>query len=145
MNKLRILLVEDDLGDIRLTREALRENQLTYELSIVRDGEAAIAFLRNQGEFAHEPRPNIIVLDLNLPRKDGREVLQEIKADPELKQIPVIVLSTSDNDTDILTSYQLHANTYVTKPDDYYEYIEAVKTIEKFWLRLAKLPHKGDT
>lgn len=135
-----ILLVEDNPGDIRLTQEALKDSKIRNNLSVVRDGEEALQFLRRNGEFARVPRPDIILLDLNLPRVDGREVLEVIKSDDELKRIPVVVLTTSDDEKDILASYNLHANCYITKPVDLNRFVQIVKSIEGFWFQIVKLP-----
>jgi CheY-like chemotaxis protein len=138
-----ILLVEDNAGDVRLTREALREADVSVELTAVPDGEQALAFLRNEGEHAGASRPDLILLDLNLPRRDGREVLAEIKKDEELCRIPVVVLTTSAADEDILRSYQLHANAYVTKPVDFERFIAVVRQIDEFFVSVVKLPPKS--
>ena len=135
-----ILLVEDNAGDVRLAREGLRECKLLNNLSVADDGVKAMAFLRREGEHAHAPRPDLIMLDLNLPRKDGREVLKEIKEDEKLKQIPVVVLTTSKAEEDIVKSYSLHANCYVTKPLAIEQFIEVVQAIETFWFTIVKLP-----
>jgi chemotaxis family two-component system response regulator Rcp1 len=135
-----ILLVEDNAGDVRLAREALRECKLLNNLSVASDGIKAMAFLRREGEHALAPRPDLIMLDLNLPRKDGREVLREIKEDEELKRIPVVILTTSKAEEDILKSYSLHANCYVTKPLAIEQFITVVKAIESFWFTIVKLP-----
>lgn len=135
-----ILLVEDNPGDERLTREALKEGKVFSNLHWVMDGVEALQFLRRQARFAGVPRPDIILLDLNLPKKDGREVLQEIKSDPALKQIPVVVLTTSKAEEDVVRSYNLHANCYVTKPVDLENFITAVQSIDRFWLTVATLP-----
>ena len=140
MQAVEILLVEDNLGDIRLTQEALRESKFHNQLHVVRDGMEAMQFLRHEGNFAQAPRPDLILLDLNLPRKDGREVLQDIKSDDDLRRIPVVVLTTSEADEDILRSYNLHANCYITKPVDLYRFIAIVQTIEQFWFQVVKLP-----
>jgi CheY-like chemotaxis protein len=140
MQPIEILLVEDNLGDIRLTQEALKDSKLRNNLSVVQDGVDALAFLRQQGRFAGAPRPDIILLDLNLPRKDGREVLAEIKEDEELKRIPVVVLTTSSDERDIYISYNLHANCYISKPVDLNRFVEIVKAIEGFWFQIVKLP-----
>jgi chemotaxis family two-component system response regulator Rcp1 len=137
---LEILLVEDNPGDVRLTREALKEGRLEKNLNVAPDGVEAMSFLRREGDYVGAARPDVILLDLNLPRKSGREVLAEIKGDPELRRIPVVVLSTSGSEEDIIGSYELHANCYVTKPPDFERYLEAVKTIEDFWLCTASLP-----
>jgi chemotaxis family two-component system response regulator Rcp1 len=135
-----ILLVEDNEADVRLTREALKENKVANNLYVVGDGEEAIAFLRQKGKYADAPRPDLILLDLNLPKKDGREVLAEIKVDDELKRIPVVVLTISKAEEDILKSYNLHANCYITKPIDLNQFMKVVQSIEDFWLALVKLP-----
>jgi two-component system, chemotaxis family, response regulator Rcp1 len=136
----QILLVEDSPGDIRLTREVLREAKIANELHIVKDGEGAMAYLRRQGEYADAPRPDLILLDLNLPRKDGREVLAELNGDPDLHRIPVIVLTTSAAQQDVLRSYDLKAACYITKPIDLDEFISVVRSIESFWLSIVRLP-----
>lgn len=135
-----ILLVEDNPGDVRLTREALKEAKVRNQLHVVEDGVAAMQFLRGEGGFTNVPRPDLILLDLNLPKKDGREVLEEIKQDPDLMRVPVVVLTTSQAEEDILRSYNLHANCYVTKPVDLDQFITIVKSIEDFWLTIVKLP-----
>lgn len=139
---INILLVEDNPGDVRLTVEALREGKVHNHLSVARDGVEALAFLRQQGEFADAPRPDVILLDLNLPKKDGREVLAEIKADERLRRIPVVVLTTSKAEEDILRSYALHANCYVTKPVDLEQFITVVRSIEDFWFSIVRLPNR---
>lgn len=136
---INVLLVEDDPGDVLMTREAFEEN-LQNRLDVVTDGSAALEYLRHQGPYADAPRPDLILLDLNLPRRDGREVLQEIKADPALRHIPVIVLTTSKAEEDVLRSYQLHANAYVTKPVDFEGFIEAIKQIDHFFISVVQLP-----
>jgi CheY-like chemotaxis protein len=136
-----ILLVEDNPGDVRLTREALREGKVHNNLYIAKDGVEALAFLRREGaEFADAVRPDLILLDLNLPRKDGREVLEEIKADPSLRHIPVVVLTSSEAEQDIVRAYDLHANCYVSKPVDLDQFITVVQSIENFWFTIVKLP-----
>lgn len=135
-----ILLVEDNAGDVRLAREGLRECKLLNNLSVADDGVKAMAFLRREGEHAHAPRPDLIMLDLNLPRKDGREVLKEIKEDENLKRIPVVILTTSKAEEDIVKSYSLHANCYVTKPLAIEKFIEVVQAIETFWFTIVELP-----
>lgn len=134
------LLVEDNPGDVRLTREALDESKLRNNLSVVGDGIEALAYLRREGKYADAPRPDVVLLDLNLPRKSGREVLAEIKADPVLKRIPVVVITSSEAEQDILATYELHANCYVTKPVDLDQFIKVVRSIETFWLTIVKLP-----
>ncbi len=136
----KILLVEDNPGDVRLTQEAFKENKVRNSLSVVEDGLEAIAFLHRAGKYANAPRPDLILLDLNLPKKDGREVLAEIKEDPNLKSIPVVVLTTSKAEEDIIKSYNLHANCYITKPVDLEQFLVVVKSIEDFWLTVVKLP-----
>ena len=138
-----ILLVEDNPGDERLTREALKEGKVYSNLHWVKDGVEAMAFLRREGSHAGAPRPEIILLDLNLPKKDGREVLEEIKTDEELKRIPVVVLTTSKAEEDVLRTYNLHANCYVTKPVDLEKFIVVVKSIDVFWLTVVTLPPNG--
>ncbi|MCA0458140.1 MAG: response regulator [Chloroflexi bacterium] len=135
-----ILLVEDSPGDVRLTKEALKDSKLYNNLNVVPDGVEAIAFLRREGNYANAPRPDLILLDLNLPRMDGRQVLQEIKNDDNLKRIPVVVLTTSANETDIFITYNLHANCYITKPVDFSQFMSVVKSIENFWFSIVKLP-----
>jgi len=137
-----VLLVEDNPGDVDLTREAFKEAKLRNRLSVVSDGEAAMVFLRRRGKYADAPRPDVVLLDLNLPRKDGREVLEEIKSDDHLKRIPVVVLTTSRAEEDILRAYQNHANCYITKPVDFQRFMEVVKSIEDFWLTVVRLPPK---
>jgi two-component system, chemotaxis family, response regulator Rcp1 len=140
MRLVEILLIEDSPSDAELTMEALREAKMRNHLSIVEDGVQAMEFLRRQGAYADAPRPDLIMLDLNLPRKDGREVLAEIKADPNLETIPVVVLTTSRAEQDIARSYHLHANCYVTKPVDFERFVEVVHSIESFWLYIVTLP-----
>ena len=135
-----ILLVEDSPADVRLTIEALRDAKVRNNLHVAQDGEEALAFLRQEGTHADAVRPDLILLDLNLPKKDGREVLEEIKADPTLRRIPVVILTTSEAEQDILRSYDLHANCYITKPVDLDQFITVVRTIEDFWLTIVKLP-----
>jgi len=135
-----ILLVEDNPGDVRLTKEVLMEGKVRNNLQVVGDGVEAMAFLRREHSYAKAPRPDLILLDLNLPKKDGREVLQEIKADRQLKRIPVVVLTTSDADEDILRSYDLRANCYITKPVDLDQFIRVIRSIETFWLTIVTLP-----
>ncbi|MFQ6132216.1 MAG: response regulator [Armatimonadota bacterium] len=137
---IEILLVEDNPGDVRLTQEGLKQGKICNHLSVVADGEEALAFLRREGEYADAARPDLILLDLNMPRKDGREVLAEVKADEALRHIPVVVLTTSDAEKDILRSYDLHANCYITKPVDLDQFLEVVKAIDDFWLSVVKLP-----
>ena len=137
---IQILLVEDDPGDVLITREAFADNKVRNHLSVVSDGEAAMAFLRREGEFASAPRPDLILLDLNLPRKAGHEVLAEVKSDADLQRIPVVILTTSDAEEDILRSYDLHANAYVTKPVDFDRFLGVVRQIDEFFVTVVKLP-----
>ena len=137
---IELLLVEDSEPDVRLTIEALREAKVKNRLWVVEDGVEALEFLRRQGRYADAPRPDLILLDLNLPRKDGRQVLKEIKADDSLKRIPVVVLTTSKSEEDVLRAYDLHANCYITKPVDFNRFMEVVKSIEDFWLTVVRLP-----
>jgi CheY-like chemotaxis protein len=136
-----VLLVEDDAGDVLMTREAFEHYKIRNTLHVVTDGEQAIQFVRREGEFAGAPRPGLIMLDLNLPRRDGLEVLAEIKADPELRVIPVVILTTSQAEEDIVRSYALHANAYVTKPVDFERFIEVIRQIDNFFITVVKLPH----
>lgn len=140
MEAIQILLVEDNPGDVRLTEEALKDSKVHTRLDVVMDGVEAMAYLRRSGKYANAPRPDIILLDLNLPRKDGRTVLAEIKEDELLRRIPVVILTTSDDEHDILRSYDLHANCYITKPLDLRQFATIVKTIENFWFQIVKLP-----
>jgi CheY-like chemotaxis protein len=137
---IEVLLVEDNPGDAQLTRIALSDGKMCINLSLTEDGVDALAFLRKEGQYADAPRPDLILLDLNLPRKDGREVLAEIKVDPNLKRIPVVVLTTSQSDTDILQAYELAANCFITKPVDFDQFVKIVQTIEDFWFTVVKLP-----
>lgn len=140
---IEVLLVEDDAGDVLMTREAFQDARVANHLSVVSDGAEALAFLRRQGEYAHAPRPDLVLLDLNLPGIDGREVLNEIKQDGELGSIPVVVLTTSEAEEDILRSYSLHANAYVTKPVDFNRFLEVVKQIDDFFVSVVKLPGRN--
>lgn len=140
--EVEILLVEDNPSDVELTREALDFAKVANRLSVVHDGADAVDFLFRKGKYVNAPRPDIILLDLNLPKKDGRQVLAEIKADPDLAQIPVVVLTTSQEEEDIIRAYQLHANCYVTKPVDFNQFMHIVSTIEEFWLTIVKLPQR---
>ena len=135
-----ILLVEDSPDDVELTQECLKEWIVSHALSVVADGVEALEFLRRQGKHINAPQPDLILLDLNLPRKDGREVLGEVKADPQLKHIPVVVLTTSNAEQDILKSYRLHANCYITKPVDLDQFSSVIKSLEDFWLKVVRLP-----
>jgi CheY-like chemotaxis protein len=139
---IQILLVEDDPGDVLITREAFAENKVRNQLSVVSDGEAAMAFLRREGEFVSAPRPDLILLDLNLPRKPGHEVLAEVKSDASLHRIPVVILTTSDAEEDILRSYDLHANAYVTKPVDFDRFLGVVRQIDDFFVTVVRLPSR---
>jgi CheY-like chemotaxis protein len=140
---IEVLLVEDDPGDVLMTQEAFEEHKVRNHLAVVNDGAEAVAYLRREGKFADAPRPDLILLDLNLPKRDGREVLAEIKADPDLRQIPVVVLTTSQADEDIARSYQLHANAYVTKPVDFERFIAVVRQIDEFFICVVKLPPRS--
>jgi CheY-like chemotaxis protein len=137
---IEILLVEDNPGDVRLTIEGLKEGKVRNNLHVARDGVEALAFLHREGEYRDAVRPDLILLDLNLPRKDGREVLQDLKQDPALRTIPVVVLTTSRSEQDVLRSYELQANCYITKPVDLEQFITVVKSIEDFWLTIVTLP-----
>jgi two-component system, chemotaxis family, response regulator Rcp1 len=140
---IEILLVEDNPGDVDLAREALEGGKFHNNLHVVDDGEKAMAFLRREGTYADAPRPGLILLDLNLPRKDGRQVLAEIKADDNLRRIPVVVLTTSRAEEDVIKSYDLHANCFITKPIDLHQFLNVVKAIEDFWLSIVVLPPNG--
>lgn len=137
-----ILLVEDNLGDVRLTQEAFKDSKVLNNIHYVTDGVEAIKYLKAEGEYKDAARPDIILLDLNLPKKDGRQVLDEIKQDNNLKRIPVVVLTVSKDDADILKSYNLHANCYITKPISLDKFLAVVKAVEDFWLAIVKLPPK---
>lgn len=143
MKSIEILLIEDNPGDADLAREALETGKVCNNLNVVGDGEEAIAYLRRQGKHADAPRPDLVLLDLNLPKKDGREVLAEIKADADLKRIPVVILTTSAAEADIIKTYNLHANCYITKPIDLNQFLKVVQAIEEFWFTIVKLPPKG--
>ncbi|GAA2519617.1 response regulator [Pilimelia columellifera] len=140
---IEVLLVEDDPGDALMTQEAFEHNKVNNRLTVVADGAEALAYLRREGEYADAARPDLVLLDLNLPRRDGREVLASIKEDPALRSIPVVVLTTSQADEDIVRSYQLHANAYVTKPVDFERFIEVVRQIDEFFVSVVKLPPKA--
>jgi chemotaxis family two-component system response regulator Rcp1 len=140
---MEILLVEDNLADVRLTKLAFKECRESIRLSVARDGIECMNFLHKKGEYANAPRPNIILLDLNLPKKDGREVLAEIKSDPELKLIPVVILTASTAEDDILHAYRLHANSYLIKPVELDRFLEMVKSIKNYWFGTVKLPARG--
>ena len=137
-----ILLVEDNPGDVRLIQEALQDGKLLNRIATVSDGQKALAYLRKQGSYARATRPDLILLDLNIPRKDGREVLAEIKTDPHLRSIPVVIVTSSQAEEDILRSYNTHANCYVAKPVDLEKFVAVVKAIEEFWVTIVKLPPK---
>lgn len=137
-----ILLVEDNPGDVRLTREALKDAKVLNEVYVAQDGVEAMDFLQKKGKFADAPTPDIVLLDLNLPRKDGREVLADIKGNPKLKHIPVVILTTSKADEDIIKTYNLHANAYITKPVDLTRFIEIIHALEDFWFSIVRLPPK---
>ncbi|MBW2001373.1 MAG: response regulator [Deltaproteobacteria bacterium] len=141
---IEILLVEDNPGDVRLTKEALKEGKVLNKLHVAEDGVEAVEFLNREGDYADMPRPDLILLDLNLPKKDGREVLAEIKTNENLKRIPVVVLTTSRSEEDILKSYNLNANCYITKPVDLDQFILVIKSINDFWLTIVKLPGGGE-
>jgi chemotaxis family two-component system response regulator Rcp1 len=140
LNPIEILLIEDNPGDVRLTREALNDSKILNTINVVHDGVAALEYLRKQGKYADVLVPDIILLDLNLPKMDGRELLSIIKADPELKRIPVVVLTTSQAEKDILQSYELHANCFISKPVDLDQFIMVVRSIEDFWFTIVSLP-----
>jgi chemotaxis family two-component system response regulator Rcp1 len=140
---IEILLVEDDPGDVLLTVEAFKDAKVLNHVSVAEDGVEAMAFLRRQGRYAQMPLPDLILLDLNMPRKDGREVLAEIKDDPVLKRIPVVILTTSQDERDILQAYNTHANSYITKPVDLKQFLAVVESIENFWLTVVELPPNG--
>jgi CheY-like chemotaxis protein len=141
--RVQILLVEDNPGDVGLVQEAFNEGRLLHNLHVAKDGVEAIRFLRREGQYGDAPSPDLILLDLNLPKKDGREVLDEIKNDPTLMEIPVIVLTTSDDEADVHRAYHLHANCYLTKPVDMEDFIRKIRGIEDFWLTLVRLPSNG--
>lgn len=140
MKLIEILIVEDNPGDVELAREALDTNKIRNNLHVAEDGEEALKFLRKEGEYKDVPRPDLILLDLNLPKKDGREVLKEIKDDSSLRLIPVVILTSSNAEEDILRSYNLHANCYVTKPLDFNQFLKVVEAIKDFWLGIVVLP-----
>lgn len=142
-NPIEILLVEDNPGDVRLTQEALKEGKVLNNMSVVGDGVDALAYLKREDQFADATRPDIIFLDLNLPRMDGRELLAKIKSDSDLRRIPVVVLTTSKAEEDILDTYDLHANCYITKPVDLDQFLDVVKSVEDFWFTIVSLPPNG--
>lgn len=135
-----VLLAEDNPGDVMLTKKALERGKLANNLHVVTDGVEALTFLRQEGEYADEPRPDLVLLDLNMPRKDGQEVLEELQDDPELRKIPVVVLTSSESEEDIARSYELNANAYLTKPVDFDGFVEIVDRMENFWFKVVKLP-----
>ncbi len=135
-----VLLVEDDPGDVLMTREAFADNKVANRLAVVSDGVSAMEYLRREGQYADAPMPDLVLLDLNLPRMDGREVLQALKEDPVLRRIPVVVLTTSESEEDVLASYSLHANAYVTKPVDFDRFIDVVRQIDEFFVSVVRLP-----
>jgi CheY-like chemotaxis protein len=139
-----VLLVEDNQDDIELTLEALKDSKVSMKIDVVTDGMAAMEFLHREGKYADKPRPDLVLLDLNLPKMDGREVLKEIRADENLTDIPVVVLTTSEDEGDILRAYKLHANCYIAKPVDFNRFTEIIRQVEGFWLQLVKLPQGGD-
>jgi CheY-like chemotaxis protein len=142
MKPIELLLVEDNPGDVRLTREGLKTSKLANHLSVVEDGADALDFLYRRGKFSDAPRPDLILLDLNLPRVDGRELLATVKNDENLRRIPVVILTSSDSDEDIFKAYNLYANCYITKPVDFSKFIQIVRGIEDFWFSIVKLPTK---
>jgi chemotaxis family two-component system response regulator Rcp1 len=140
LEAIEILLAEDNPGDVRLTQQALKDSKMRNNLHVVGDGEEAVAFLRRQSPYESAPRPGLFLLDLNMPKKDGKEVLEEIKDDPVLRTIPTVVLTTSKADQDVLHAYELHANAYITKPVDFEQFMDVVKGIREFWLTIVRLP-----
>ncbi|MCU1401628.1 MAG: response regulator [Acidimicrobiales bacterium] len=139
---IEILLVEDDPGDVLMTQEAFHDYKIANRLSVVTNGEDAIAYLRKQGRFADAPTPDLVLLDLNLPRRDGREVLHDIKGDPELRRIPIVILTTSEAEEDVIAAYDLHANAYVRKPVDFDQFVIAVRAIDDFFITVVRLPSR---
>jgi CheY-like chemotaxis protein len=137
---IEVLLVEDDPGDVLMTQEAFKDYKIANRLSVVTNGEDALAYLRKQGRFSDVPTPDLVLLDLNLPRRDGREVLREVKSDPALRRTPIVVLTTSDAQEDVLASYDLHANAYVRKPVDFTQFVSAVRAIDEFFITVVRLP-----
>jgi len=142
---IKVLLVEDSEADIRLTKESLKDCKLTVDLEVVKDGVEAMEFLRKEGNYKGTFRPDIILLDLNLPKKDGKEVLKEVKMDKDLRRIPVVILTVSSDEADIIKTYNLHANCYITKPVDLEQFMTVVKSIENFWFAIVKLPPNGSS
>ena len=143
MSPIEILLVEDNPADVRLTQEAFKESRVATRLHVVQDGVEAVAYLRRQGHYGTAVRPDLVLLDLNLPKKDGRGVLADIKADESLRRIPVVILTTSESEQDIFRTYDLHANCFITKPVDFAEFMRVIRSIEDFWLTIVKLPRSG--
>jgi two-component system, chemotaxis family, response regulator Rcp1 len=141
---IEILIVEDNPGDVRLAQEALRDARVRNHISVVKDGVEALAFLRRKGKYGDAPRPDLILLDLNLPRKDGREVLADIKADLDLRRIPVVILTMSQHERDVLGAYESHANCYIVKPVELEQFIAVVRSIEDFWFQIVRLPPDGE-
>jgi len=141
-SRFEILLVEDNPGDVLLTQEAFREGRLAHRLWIAGDGEEALDFLRKLGKFSNAPRPDLILLDLNLPKRDGRQVLEDLKSDPALRQIPVVVLTTSEAEQDVWSAYKHHANCYLTKPIQMDDFLRKMRCVETFWLTVVRLPHE---
>jgi CheY-like chemotaxis protein len=139
---IEVLLVEDDPGDVLITEEAFKDYKIANNLTVVTNGEDAISYLRKQGQYADAPTPDLVLLDLNLPRRDGREVLREVKGDPGLRRIPIVVLTTSDAEEDVLASYDLHANAYVRKPVDFEQFVAAVRSIDDFFITVVRLPSR---
>jgi len=137
---IEVLLVEDDEGDVLMTREALDEGKVLNRLNVVGDGVEAVAYLRQDGAYADAARPDLVLLDLNLPRRDGRQVLEEVKNDPDLRRIPIVVLTTSEAEEDVMRSYDLHANAYVTKPVDFDRFVEVIRQIDEFFISVVRLP-----
>jgi len=144
LNAIEILLVEDNPADVRLTIETLKEEKVYNKINVVTDGQEALDYLRKEGKYSKAMRPDLILLDLNLPRVDGREVLKEIKSDDNLKAIPVVILTTSRSEEDIMKSYNLHANCYITKPVDLMQFTKVAKSIQEFWMTIVKLPPNGE-
>ena len=139
---IEVLLVEDDPGDVLMTQEAFADYKISNKLTVVTNGEDAIAYIRKQGRFADVPTPDLVLLDLNLPRRDGREVLRDIKSDPELRRIPIVILTTSEAEEDVVASYLLHANAYVRKPVDFDQFVAAVRAIDDFFITVVRLPSR---
>ena len=140
--QIEVLLVEDDPGDVLMTREAFEDHKVQNQLHVVNDGVEAMAFLRREGEHADAPRPDLVLLDLNLPRRNGREVLLDVKSDPELRRIPIVILTTSEAEEDVIAAYDLHANAYVRKPVDFEQFVAAVRAIDDFFITVVRLPSR---